>query len=487
MTLPNDLTLLTASESRSALDNKEISAVELTHAYLQRIEQVEPKLHSYLHMMTDVALAQANDADARIENGEAQDMTGIPVALKDIISTTDAPTTAGSKMLEGYISPFDAHVVTRLRKQGAVILGKTNTDEFAMGSSTETSVYGKTVNPWGKNRVPGGSSGGSAVAVAAREAAVSLGSDTGGSIRQPASFCGVVGLKPTYGRVSRSGVIPFASSLDQVGTFSRTVEDTTMLLRAIAGRDPKDSTSSPINVTSFAGGFRDDLKGVKVGIVLEFGADGMEPGVESKVTAAYQQLEALGAELVEISLPHAKYALPAYYTLAPAEASANLARYDGIRFGNRIDGDDLVDTYMRTRGQGFGPEVRRRILLGTYMLSEGQYDTYFLKAQKVRTLVNQDFIAAFELVDVIASPTSATVAFELGERSGDPAEMALSDSFTIPANMAGIPGISVPCGFSDGLPVGLQLMGNSFEEETLLGIAYAYEQAANVYQEMAKV
>lgn len=487
MTLPNDLTLLTASEARTSLDNREISSVELTQAYLQRIEAIEPKVHSYLHVMTNVALGQANAADVRIENGEAEEMTGIPVALKDILATTDAPTTAASKMLEGYVSPYDASVVARLREQGAVFLGKTNTDEFAMGSSTETSAFGPTKNPWDTTRVPGGSSGGSAAAVAAREAAIALGSDTGGSIRQPAGFCGIVGLKPTYGRVSRFGLLPFASSLDQIGPFTRTVEDAAMMLRAISGQDPRDSTSADIDVPSFDMSFREDLKGVKIGVAKEYSVDGMEAGVDATVKEALKQLEALGADLVEVSLPHTDYALATYYITAPAEASANLARYDGIRFGNRVDGQDLTDTYMQTRGQGFGAEVKRRIMLGTYALSSGYYDAYYVKAQKVRTLIRQDFEQAFASVDAIVTPTSPTVAFELGSRTDDPYAMYLADVFTIPANMAGIPGISMPCGFSDGLPVGLQLLGKSFDEANLLGIAHAYERSANIYQKLATV
>lgn len=487
MTLPNDLTLLTASEARRALDNREISAVELTQAYLHRIEALEPKLHSYLHVMTDVAISQANAADSRIENGESEEMTGIPVALKDIFATTDAPTTAASKILEGYVSPYDATVVSRLREQGAVFLGKTNTDEFAMGSSTETSAFGPTKNPWDTTRVPGGSSGGSAAAVAARQAALSLGTDTGGSVRQPAGFCGTVGLKPTYGRVSRFGILPFASSLDQVGPFARTVEDAAMMLRAIAGEDSRDSTSAPIAVPSYADTLRTDLKGVKIGVAKEYSTDGIEAGVNAAVQASLKHLESLGAELVEVSLPHTDYALATYYITAPAEASANLARYDGIRFGNRIEGEDLNDTYMQTRGQGFGTEVKRRIMLGTYALSSGYYDAYYVKAQKVRTLIRQDFETAFSEVDAIVTPTSPTVAFEIGARTDDPYAMYLADVFTIPANMAGIPGISVPCGFSDGLPVGLQLLGKSFNEASLIGIAHAYEQSANVYQKLASI
>ncbi len=487
MSLPDDLTLLTAAESRVALDNREISSVELTNAYLSRIEKVEPHIHAYLHLMTDVALSQANSADQRIEAGDVSDLTGVPIALKDILCTTDAPTTAASKILEGYMSPYDATVVARLREQGAVFLGKTNTDEFAMGSSTENSAFGPTINPWGENRVPGGSSGGSAASVAAREATISLGSDTGGSIRQPAGFCSVVGLKPTYGRVSRFGLLPFASSLDQIGPFARTVEDAAIMLRSISGRDKMDSTSAPIDVPSFTEKFGADLKGVKIGVAKEYSVDGMEPGVDAAVKAALKQLEDLGAELIEVSLPHTEYALATYYITAPAEASANLARYDGVRFGNRIEGDDLIDTYKRTRGQGFGPEVKRRIMLGTYALSSGYYDAYYVKAQKVRTLIKQDFDAAFEQVDAIVAPTSPTVAFELGSRTNDPYAMYLADVFTIPANMAGIPGVSIPAGFSDGMPVGLQLLGKAFDESTLLGIAHAYEQAAGFYKELAEV
>ena len=485
--LPDDLTLLTATESRKALDNKEISSVELTQSYLNRIGEVESKIHSYIHVMEDVALNQANAADKRIENGEVEDLTGIPIALKDILATTDAPTTAASKMLKGYMSPYDATVVARLREQGAVFLGKTNTDEFAMGSSTETSAFGTTSNPWDTSRVPGGSSGGSAASVAAREASMSLGSDTGGSIRQPAGFCGVVGLKPTYGRVSRFGLLPFASSLDQIGPFTRTVEDAAMMLRSIGGHDVMDSTSVPTDVPNYADSFRQDLKGVKIGVAREYTVDGMEAGVESTVKAALKQLEDLGAELVDVSLPHTEYALATYYITAPAEASANLARYDGIRFGNRVQGEDLVDTYMKTRGEGFGTEVKRRIMLGTYALSSGYYDAYYVKAQKVRTLIKQDFDEAFKGVDAIVAPTSPTVAFEIGSRTDDPYAMYLADVFTIPANMAGIPGISLPCGFSDGLPVGLQLLGKTFDEANLLGISYAYEQAAGVYKKLAKV
>jgi aspartyl-tRNA(Asn)/glutamyl-tRNA(Gln) amidotransferase subunit A len=404
-------------------------------------------------------------------------MTGIPVSLKDVLCTTDAPTTAASRILAGYRSPYDATVVARLRAQDAVFVGKSNTDEFAMGSSTENSAYGVTRNPWDTDRVPGGSSGGPAAAVAAGEAIVSLGSDTGGSIRQPAGFCGVVGLKPTYGRVSRFGLIAFASSLDQIGPFTRSVEDAALALSAIAGHDPNDSTSAPVEVPNFADGLASDLRGTKIGIAREYSVDGMEPGVETAVQAAIEQLRALGAEVVDVSLPHTKYALATYYVTAPAEASANLARFDGVRYGFSKEAASLKAMYEETRGEGFGSEVKRRIMLGTYALSSGYYDAYYVKAQKVRTLIKRDFDEAFAKVDAIVAPTSPTVAFDIGARTDDPVQMYLADVFTIPANMAGIPGIAVPCGFSEGLPVSLQVLGKSFDEASILRIAHAYEQS----------
>lgn len=484
----NDLTRLTAAEARTRLDVREFSAIELAKAYFDRIESVEPGIHAYLHLMREVAVAQAEAADGRIVAGDSAPLTGIPVALKDILVTTDAPTTAASKILAGYQSPYDATVIGKLREQGAIFLGKTNTDEFAMGSSTENSAYGPTYNPWDTTRVPGGSSGGSAAAVAAREAILSLGSDTGGSIRQPAGFCGVVGLKPTYGRVSRFGLMPFASSLDQIGPFARTVEDAAIMLSAIAGADRNDSTAVSLKVPDYRSSLRTDLTGVRVGVAREYSVPGMEDGVTKAIDTALAQLQALGAELVDISLPHTEYALATYYITAPAEASANLARYDGVRYGLRVDEPTLQETYRETRGQGFGPEVKRRIMLGTYALSSGYYDAYYVKAQKVRTLIKQDFDQAFEQVDVIVGPTSPTVAFGVGSRTNDPYQMYLADVFTIPANMAGIPGVSVPCGLSDGMPVGLQLLGKPFDEANLLGIAHAYEQATgtgNVTPELA--
>jgi aspartyl-tRNA(Asn)/glutamyl-tRNA(Gln) amidotransferase subunit A len=469
---------LSAVEARRLLDGREISAVELTEAHLARIERLEPVLFCHIEVTAEVARAQAAAADKRIAAGEAVALTGIPVSLKDVLVTVDAPTTAASKILEGYRSPYDATVVRRLREQGAVFVGKANTDEFAMGSSTENSAYGTTRNPWRTTTVPGGSSGGPAAAVAAGEAIVSLGSDTGGSIRQPAGFCGVVGVKPTYGRVSRYGLIAFGSSLDQIGPFARSVEDAAIVLAAIAGHDPLDATSAPVPVPNYRAGLGGDLRGTRIGVAQEYTVSGMEAGVEAVVAAAVKCLEGLGAELVPVSLPHTKYALPTYYITAPAEASANLARYDGVKYGLSVAAGSLREMYERTRGEGFGAEVKRRIMLGTYALSSGYYDAYYVKAQKVRTLLKEDFDRAFERVDAIVAPTSPTVAFPIGARTDDPYQMYLADVFTIPANMAGIAGVAVPCGFSDGLPVSLQVLGKAFDEATVLRVADAYERAA---------
>ncbi len=471
------LTDLTIAEARALLDSREVSAVELTEAHLARAEALEPLLNCHISLMPDVARQQAAKADSAIADGTAGVLTGIPTSIKDVLCTIDADTTAGSRMLAGYRSPYDATVVRKLREAGAVFIGKGNTDEFAMGSSTENSAYFPTHNPWSLDHVPGGSSGGPAAAVAAGEAIVGLGSDTGGSIRQPAGFCGIVGLKPTYGRVSRFGLIAFASSLDQVGPFTRTVEDAAIMLEAIAGHDLNDSTSSRTPVENFRAGLRTDLEGVRIGVAQEYTVDGMEPGVQTAVAEAIEQLTRLGAEIVPISLPHTRYALATYYITAPAEASANLARFDGVRYGLRIEEPTIREMYERTRGDGFGSEVKRRIMLGTYALSSGYYDAYYVKAQKVRTLIKQDFDNAFESVDVIVAPTSPTTAFKIGDRIDDPYQMYLADVFTIPANMAGIPGISIPCGFSDNLPVGLQFLGPAFDESTLLGVAHAYEQS----------
>ncbi len=485
MTESSDLIRLTAAGARVALDSRDISSVELTQAHLVQIEAIEDDIHAFITVMEDVALDQAARADARIAEGDVGALTGVPVALKDILVTTDAPTTAASRILDGYVSPYDGTVVKRLRDQGAVFIGKTNTDEFAMGSSTENSCFGTTHNPWDLSRVPGGSSGGSSAAVAAHEAILSLGSDTGGSIRQPAGFCGVVGLKPTYGRVSRYGLIAFASSLDQIGPFARTVEDAAIMLSAVAGQDPLDSTSVPVPVPDFRANLRTDLQGLRVGVAREYSVEGMEAGVDAAVKRAISKLQSLGAEVVEVSLPHTEYALATYYITAPAEASANLSRFDGVKYGLRIEEGTLQDMYRETRGQGFGPEVKRRIMLGTYALSSGYYDAYYVKAQKVRTLIKQDFENAFADVDVIVGPTSPTVAFPIGSRTDDPYQMYLADIFTIPANMAGIPGIAIPCGFSDGLPVSLQILGKPFDEQTILSVAHAYERSAGWYTQTA--
>ena len=468
----------TIGELRRLLDARELSSVELTEAYLARIAAVDDRVRSFVTVTRDVALEQAGEADRRIEAGEAGPVLGVPMALKDLLSTAGIATTCGSRILQGYRPPYDATVYARLRAAGAVLLGKLNMDEFAMGSSTENSALAITANPWDLATVPGGSSGGSAAAVAAGEAAFTLGSDTGGSVRQPASLCGVVGLKPTYGRVSRFGLIAFASSLDQIGPLTHTVMDAALVLSVIAGQDPLDATSAPVEVPAYVARLGEDLRGLRVGVPAEYFVEGTEPGVESAVREGIAQLERLGAELVEVSLPSTGYALSTYYIIAPAEVSSNLSRYDGVKYGYRSDdGDDLIETYLSTRDQGFGAEVKRRIMVGTYALSSGYYDAYYLKAQKVRTLIKAEFDAAFERCDVIASPTSPSVAFKIGSRTADPIAMYLSDVFTIPASMAGIPAISVPCGSSDGLPVGMQLIGRAFDEATLLRAAHAYERS----------
>ncbi|WP_420629806.1 Asp-tRNA(Asn)/Glu-tRNA(Gln) amidotransferase subunit GatA [Candidatus Leptofilum sp.] len=468
---------LTLTELRTALRQGEISSVAATEAMLDRIVAEDNELQSYLTITDEMALEQAKAADERLAKGEQTPLLGVPVAVKDIICTRGVPTTAGSKILEGFVPPYDAFVVERLKAAGAVILGKTNTDEFAMGSSTENSAYVTTRNPWDHERVPGGSSGGSAAAVAAGLAYAALGTDTGGSVRQPASFCGLVGLRPTYGRISRWGVVAFASTLDQVGTFGRTVADTTALFQAIAGYDPNDSTSLNVPVPDFEAALTGDIKGLRVGVPKEYFIEGIDAEVETAVRTAIAKMEELGAEIVEISLPHTSYALPVYYLIAPAEASANLARYDGIRFGPRITGSDMIDSVKKTRAL-FGSEVKRRIMLGTYALSAGYYDEYYGRALKVRTLLKQDFQKAFEKVDVIATPTSPTTAFKIGENADDPLAMYLQDIFTLSVNLSASCGLSVPCGFdSKGLPIGLQLIGNALKEATILNAAFAYEQA----------
>lgn len=472
-----EVTTLTLTELREALRRGETTSVAATQAVLDRIVAVDNELNSYLTITDEMALEQAAAADARRQQGEDTPLLGVPIAVKDIICTEGVETTAGSKILEGFIPPYDAFVVRQLKAAGAVILGKTNTDEFAMGSSTENSAFFTTRNPWDLERVPGGSSGGSAAAVAAGLAYGALGTDTGGSVRQPSSFCSVVGIRPTYGRVSRWGVVAFASSLDQVGSFGRTVADCATLLQVIAGHDPHDSTSIPAAVPDYTAALTGDIRGLRVGVPKEYFIEGIEPDVAAAVRAAINQLAELGAEIVEVSLPHTSYALPVYYLIAPAEASANLARYDGIRYGPHLDGRDLMDSYQKTRAL-FGPEAKRRIMLGTYALSAGYYEAYYGRALKVRTLINRDFQAAFEQVDVIATPTSPTTAFKVGDKANDPLSMYLADVFTLPLNLSACCGLSVPCGFDGrGLPIGLQLIGNTLQEATILNTAYAYERA----------
>ena len=487
-----DLTRLPAHEMAARLRVGEISARELAEAHLDRIERQDRGLHAWLAVDREGALVAADGADAQLRaaretGGGAMDrlhpLLGIPVALKDLVSVRGGQCTAGSRILEGYRSPYDAHITERLRAVGAVILGKTNMDEFAMGSSTEHSAFGPTGNPWDLARVPGGSSGGSAAAVAAYHAPLSIGTDTGGSIRQPAALTGIVGLKPTYGRVSRYGIVAFASSLDQIGPFARDARDAAALLHAVAGRDERDSTSSPEPVPTGLLHLPDDeqaaagLRGKRLGLPKEYFVAGMEPGVEARVREGVAALEAAGATVEEVSLPHTGYGLATYYIVAPAEASANLARYDGIRYGTRRgDGGDVLAGYLATRGEGFGAEVKRRIMLGTYALSAGYYDAYYLKAQKVRTLIKGDFDALWaQGFDALVAPTSPTVAFPLGARMDDPVAMYLSDACTLPVNMAGLPGISIPAGLADGLPVGLQLIGAPWSELELLTLARGYE------------
>ncbi|WNZ44519.1 Asp-tRNA(Asn)/Glu-tRNA(Gln) amidotransferase subunit GatA [Leptolyngbya boryana CZ1] len=469
-------------ELHQQLISKERSCVEIVQESLDRIQALEPKLHSFLQVTNDRALEQAKQIDAKIAAGEEIGLlAGIPIAIKDNLCTQGVPTTCASKILQNFVPPYESTVTQKLIDAGAVMVGKTNLDEFAMGGSTETSAYAKTANPWDISRVPGGSSGGSAAAVAGGECPISLGSDTGGSIRQPASFCGIVGMKPTYGLVSRYGLVAFASSLDQIGPFARSVEDAAILLNAIAGYDPKDSTSLKVDVPDYTQFLTADLKGKKVGVIKETFGEGLDPEVEKSVNAAIDQLKALGAEVKEISCPRFRYGIAAYYIIAPSEASANLARYDGVKYGARIeDAENLMEMYTKTRSEGFGAEVKRRIMIGTYALSAGYYDAYYLKAQKVRTLIKQDFEKAFEEVDVLVSPTAPTTAFKLGDKSQDPLSMYLIDLMTIPVNLAGLPGMSVPCGFdSQGLPIGLQIIGNVLREDQVFQVAYAYEQATD--------
>jgi aspartyl-tRNA(Asn)/glutamyl-tRNA(Gln) amidotransferase subunit A len=477
-----DLTQLTIQQAHDLLCRREVSSVELTGAVLDRIVALDNDIKAYLTLTPEAAMDQAAEADRlRVAESpdEASPLLGIPLAIKDVISVQGSPTTCGSRILEGYVPPFDATVIEKLRSAGAVILGKTNMDEFAMGSSTENSAYFPTHNPWDLSRVPGGSSGGSAAAVAAGLAFGSLGSDTGGSVRQPASLCGVVGMKPTYGRVSRWGLVAFASSLDQIGPFARSVPDLAILLGSIAGYDARDSTSVDTPVPDYAS-LSEDVRGLRIGVPKEYFVAGMQAEVEAAVRTAIATLADLGAEILEISLPHTDYALPTYYTIAPAEASANLARFDGVRYGLSVMGDELWDGYRQTRGQGLGPEVKRRIMLGTYALSAGYYDAYYVKAGKVRTLIRRDFDQALETCDVLVAPTTPTTAFKIGEKIADPLQMYLADVFTLALSLAGLCGLSLPCGFDkEGLPIGMQIMGGAFDEATVLCVAHAYEQATD--------
>lgn len=488
---------LTISELTARLARREVSAREATQACLDQIARVDGDIRAFISLDPADALAQADAADKAIAAGAdftRQPLLGVPLALKDVLAVKGQPLNCCSKILGSFTSPYDATVVEKLKAAGAVVFGRLNMDEFAMGSSTENSAFQTTRNPWDTARIPGGSSGGSAAAVAADECIASLGSDTGGSIRQPAALCGCVGMKPTYGRVSRYGLVAFASSLDQIGPFTKDVRDAATVLEVISGHDRRDSTSVPQPVPHFSKQLTGDIKGLRLGLPKEYLVGGLAPEVKAAVDAAVKQLKSLGATVQEISLPHTDYDVAVYYIIATAEASANLARFDGVRYGARVDGADPLEMYGNTRGAGFGAEVKRRIILGTYVLSSGYYDAYYLRAQKVRTLIRQDYLRAFEQVDAIVAPTTPTPAFKVGEKSGDPLQMYLSDIFTIGCNLAGIPGLSLPCGFAPNpkpgtpnakLPLGLQLLGKPFGEETILRLAHAYEQSTPWHRERA--
>lgn len=481
--MPNALTI---SDLRTKLAKREVSARDVLVACLERVLKVDDQIHAFLSYDEQDALAQADAADKLLaSDSTGKALLGIPVGIKDVIAVKNQPLGCASKILNNFVSPYDATVTEKLKAAGAIVLGRLNMDEFAMGSSTENSAFVTTRNPWDTSRIPGGSSGGSAAAVAADECIATLGSDTGGSIRQPAALCGCVGLKPTYGRVSRYGLVAFASSLDQIGPFTKSVRDAALMLGVISGHDPRDSTSVPEPVPDYEAALDGPIKGLKLGLPKEYFVGGMDPQVTNAVQAAVKHLQSLGAEIVEISLPHTDYAVATYYIVATAEASANLARFDGVRYGLRVEGADPIELYSKTRGAGFGAEVKRRIILGTYVLSSGYYDAYYLRAQKVRTLIRQDFLKAFEKVDAIVTPTTPTAAFKAGEKSDDPMQMYLSDIFTISCNLAGISGLSLPCGFTENpkLPIGLQLLGKPFGESTLLKIAHAYEQSTPWHKE----
>ena len=474
-----DLHKLTIHQLHDLLVKKEATSKEITEAFYRRIRDVDDKIKAYLILTEEEALRQADRVDQKIsKEKKIGDLAGVPLGLKDILCTKGIRTTCGSKILEGYVPFYDGTVVQRLRERDAVLLGKLNMDEFAMGSSTENSAYQITHNPWDLSRIPGGSSGGSAASVAAHECSAALGTDTGGSIRQPASCCGIVGMKPTYGRVSRYGLVAFASSLDQIGPLTKDVEDCAIMMNAISGYDPNDSTSVYLEVPEYKQSLRSDVKGLRIGIPNEYFIEGMDPDVEKAITEAIDYFKRWGAEVQRISLPHTEFAVAVYYIICTAEASSNLARYDGVKYGHRArEFKDLMEMYMHTRAEGFGPEVKRRIILGTYVLSAGYYDAYYRKASQVRTLMKMDFDEAFQNVDAILTPTAPTPAFRIGEKVEDPLQMYLSDVFTIPVNLAGIPAITIPCGFShEGLPIGLQIMGKHFDEGKLLRIAYTFEQ-----------
>jgi aspartyl-tRNA(Asn)/glutamyl-tRNA(Gln) amidotransferase subunit A len=475
----------TIAELAQGLKKGDFSSEELAKNFLQRIKQYDSELNSFITVSEEHALAQARAADESIAKGRSSFLTGIPFAQKDIFCTNGIKTTCGSKMLDNFIAPYDATVIHKFNQAGCVMLGKTNMDEFAMGSSNETSFYGGVKNPWDITTVPGGSSGGSAASVAARLVPAATGTDTGGSIRQPAALCGITGLKPTYGRVSRYGMIAFASSLDQAGTFTQTAEDAALMLKVMSGFDEKDSTSVDLDVPDYTANLNQDMKGLKIGLPKEYFGEGLNADVAKVVEQAIEEYKKLGAEIVDISLPNSHLSVPAYYVIAPAECSSNLSRFDGVRFGYRCeDPKDLEDLYKRSRGEGFGEEVKRRIMIGAYALSAGYYDAYYLKAQKIRRLISDDFKHAFEKVDVIMGPTSPEVAFKSGEKSNDPVSMYLSDIYTIATNLAGLPGMSIPCGFSNNMPVGLQIIGNYFDESRLLNVAHQYQQNTDWHKQM---
>ncbi len=486
------LNQLTISELVAKLGRRETSSRAVTEACLEQIQRVDGTIRAFISYDAADALAQADAADQALASGDAHSrrpLLGIPIAIKDVIAAKNQPLNCASKILGKFVSPYDATVVQKLKAAGAVVFGRLNMDEFAMGSSTENSAFQISRNPWDTARIPGGSSGGSAVAVVADECIASLGSDTGGSIRQPAALCGCVGIKPSYGRVSRYGLVAFASSLDQIGCFTKTVRDSALVLETLSGVDHFDSTSVPQPVPHYPLALDEGIKGLKIGLAKEYMIGGLDPEVKRAIDAAVKQFEKLGAEIIEVSLPHTDYAVATYYIIATAEASANLARFDGVRYGARVEGKDVVELYSKTRGAGFGSEVKRRILLGTYVLSSGYYDAYYLRAQKVRTLIRNDFLKAFEKVDAIITPTSPTAAFKIGEKANDPLQMYLMDIFTISANLAGVCGISVPCGFTNSpkLPIGLQLLGKPFNEETILRLAHTYEQSTDWHKQKPEV